>query len=166
MSHLSQTLVVRLCIKDERISVKCCRFSSIICHPWEIYCHVCVQFLALIDQLVTWICRTRASQWTIVDGLGFNPKEGGGVRRYINTVLILHIGDGSSALIAWRPANEVDHLQWHRLRRSTYRHTLNPFASQSRGMTLSNTDKDKCCLIFSVLLGTELTDWSNQGLLH
>ena len=47
-----------------------------------------------------------------------------------------------------------------RVLRIAYRHNLNPLIDQSRDMTLPSTDGDRCCLTFSVLVETKLTDWT------
>ena len=54
------------------------------------------------------------------------------IRRHAITIWILHGGDGSPALVARRPAREVEHLTvQHSLTRTRRRHTLGPFANQS-----------------------------------
>ena len=54
------------------------------------------------------------------------------IRRHAITIWILHEGDGSPALVARRPAREVEHLTvQHSLTRTRRRHTLGPFANQS-----------------------------------
>ena len=86
------------------------------------------------------------------------------IRRHAITIWILHGGDGSPALVARRPESEVEHLTvQHSLTRTRRRHTLGPFADQSRGVTLPSTDQGQCCFTFGVLLGTELSDWSTPG---
>ena len=79
--------------------------------------------------------------------LRFSPKYGPETsRRVLFTRLVVQ-----------GPMSEIEHLKVAQINKGRKGHSLDIFASDSRGMTLPSTNRNQCCLLcFGVTLRIEL----------
>ena len=99
----------------------------------------------------------------IADSLGFISKCDPETWHH---KFVHHGEDDSCTEVAGYISTKSGVWRWVRLTRASPCHILGHFIDLLTDVTLLSTDRGQCCLIFGVLVETELTDWFTKESIH